>query len=113
MEISIQVDTESEKVVSKLAELNVEVLGVFSGKGFDGFSDAITIVVSLGSISLPLIASIVKELIRSRRYVKVIHEGVEITGLSEKSTFKVLKEILESQPLTERPNEGEKENGQG
>jgi hypothetical protein len=68
---------------------------VISSDRFDG-DTLIQAIVTLGSISIPLVAKIIIENIRSKKHVVVKHKGIEIKGLDAENTIKILEELSEN-----------------
>lgn len=62
-------------------------------KGFDGFSEVISLLVYLTPVSIPVLGKVIIEHIRSRKEIRVIHRGTEISGLSPDNVIKVLEAL--------------------
>lgn len=61
---------------------------------FDGVL-VLQILAALNTVTLPLIAKLVSESIRAKRYVVVKKKGIEIKGLNASDVISVLRELKE------------------
>ena len=77
-----------------LAALHGEV-EIATVKGFDGLSELAQIVVPLTAITATFIYNIVKEKVRSKRYVAIKFQGIEISGVDEERITAVLATVME------------------
>lgn len=62
---------------------------------FDGQSEVVTILLTLTPVVLTFLGKIITEQLRAKKYVKIIHKGVQIQGVDEKNAAKILKELLD------------------
>ena len=60
---------------------------------FEGGADIISAVVQVTAITLPIIGMIIRERIRSNRYIKVKVKGVEISGAGLEDIGKLLRDL--------------------
>lgn len=87
----------------EMSQDDAKLLEVFKGnedlilisiiKRFDGVSDYIQALVTLTTISIPLVAKIIIEKIRSKKHISIKYGGIEIKGISEDNVFQVLENL--------------------
>jgi len=94
MFIVIEILSQDEKFFDTLYKNQNSDVKITRSKKFDGESNLIDILINLSYFTIPFVAKVIIEFIKSRKHIKVKHKGIEITGLSEKTTLKVLKNIL-------------------
>ena len=82
-------DLDIYKDVEILPENTYEI---FKAKRADAASVVLEVIAIVTPITLPLIAGIIKERIRAKKYVKVKMDGIELQGLSEQSVERILRE---------------------
>lgn len=58
---------------------------------FDGTDGLLQAIVTLSTLSIPLIAKVIIEAIRARKHVSIKVNGTTITGVSEKTVLKILE----------------------
>lgn len=68
---------------------------VMESRGIDGSHEILSILLGLTTTSIPAIAALIIAHIRSKRYLKIVVDGIEITGVSEKNASKLLEQILQ------------------
>lgn len=74
---------------------NCEGANVINSDRFDG-SVLLQAIVTLGTISIPLVAKIIIEKLRSNRHIVIKHKGIEIKGLDADNARKILEEIAKN-----------------
>lgn len=70
---------------------------VLQTSGFDGATEVMTVLVTLTTAAMPFIASVLKEQIRSRRYVKIVYKGAQIQGISEDNIEKLINALAKNE----------------
>ena len=78
--IQLELARDDTETLQVLQTAESEPIVVATPDHFEGGAEIISAVVTLTATSLPFIASIIKEHIRSKRYIKVKVKGVEIVG---------------------------------
>jgi hypothetical protein len=91
MKIAIEVLKPNGNAFSELQQASPEVIEFVDTNRLSGETDIIAAIVTISSFTLPLVANIITELIRSRQYVKVKVKGIEVSGLSESNAMEILK----------------------
>jgi hypothetical protein len=69
-----------------------EGVNVINSDRFEGGA-VLQVIITLGTISIPLVAKIIIENLRANKHVVVKHKGIVIKGLSAENTLKVLEEL--------------------
>lgn len=98
--ISVQIqkrDSDFLGLISQDDKLEYEQLETSS---FDGQSEIVTLVITLTPMVLGFLGKIIAEQIRSKRYVKVIYEGVQVQGISEENATKLIQKMIEKKNET-------------
>ncbi|EGR0935573.1 hypothetical protein HJ107_24560 [Vibrio parahaemolyticus] len=91
--ISIQVSLEDKELIDLVNSIEEFESSCIESSSFDGQSEVMTLILSLSTLTLPLLAKIYIEHIKSKKSIKLIYKGVQVQGVSEKTILKVLKEI--------------------
>lgn len=82
-------DLEGIKALSDLGDDAV----VAKPDHFEGGAEILSAVVQVTSVTLPVIAMLIRERIKANRFIKVKMKGVEVTGASLEEVGKLLKEL--------------------
>jgi hypothetical protein len=92
--IIINLEQSDKNTIEKLLKDNGIESEIIDKKNFNGQSEIIELICTLSTVSLPIIAKIIVERIRSRKYIEVKHKGLIIKGLSEENTVKILEKLI-------------------
>ena len=90
--ILVELDRKDSDFYQPLIEELDKKVTVVEASRFDGVL-VLQILASINAVTLPLLAKLISESIRAKRYVVVKKKGVEITGLSANDAIKVLREL--------------------
>lgn len=93
--LSIQVQKDDLDFFDKLKSENSLPYTKLETSSFDGQSEVVTILLTLTPVVLTFLGKIITEQLRAKKYVKIIHKGVQIQGVDEKNAAKILKELLD------------------
>lgn len=90
----IQIDLEraddsGHEQLRKLGESAVEA----ECDEFEGGADLVTWAVELTAVSVPILGLLIRERIRSRRFIRVKLKGVEVTGAELRDVDKLLRRL--------------------
>lgn len=87
----VAIETNDRDVLKQLEAIDgtADVLAS-ERRGMNG-STLFTAVLALAPATLPVIVSIVKAQLEARKHIRVIVDGVEIRGVSEKTLMKILE----------------------
>ena len=80
-----------------LKDLGGYLVGEFSPKKFGGGEVAIQALVTLTTMSIPIVGKIVIERIRANKHVEIIADGKKVKGLSTENAIRVLKELSDKE----------------
>ena len=101
--IVLAMKVEDQNILDSFMENNNLPLHIIKPKGISDFSNLIQLVVPLSGITATLIYNLVKEQIRSKRYIKVKYKDFEVTGIEEEKIIKFLEyTISETKKLEEK-----------
>jgi putative effector of murein hydrolase len=91
--VTIEVLLSEKQVFENLQSKYQDFITLVTLRRFDGQPEILQVLVILTSVTIPAIAKIVIELIRSRKHVSLKVNGIEVKGISEENIFNILKEI--------------------
>jgi hypothetical protein len=94
MDIVLEIPSSDAPILKDLGEFSV---GEFSPKKFGGGDVVIQALVTLSSISIPIVGKIIIERIRANKHVEIIADGKKIKGLSAENAIQVLKELSDNE----------------
>jgi len=94
--IRLEIARDDTATLTRLQDLQDEGMVIATPDHFEGGVEIVSILITLTTASIPIIASIVKELIRSKRHIKVKMKGIEIAGASLADIEKFLLSIKDS-----------------
>ena len=80
----------------------------FESRGIDGTHEVLSILLGLSATSIPAIVSVLNTLIKSKRQIKIIVGGIEVSGISEKNVVTILHRILQGEARLGGKNEPRK-----
>jgi len=101
--IILEIKAEDQNILNSFMENDNLSLSVIKPQGITDFSNLIQVVVPLSGIAATLIYKLVKEQIRSKRYIKVKYKDFQITGVEEDKIIKFLEYIIsETKKLEEK-----------
>ena len=95
--ITIELPTVDEDVIKELTETHTSNVTVVHLKKFHGPADLTQVLIALTPLLIPVIAKIVIEQIRSRKYIVVKHKDTVVQGISEQNITQVLEQLLADQ----------------
>ena len=98
MKIAVEVHQDDKLLLEEIRNAEPESFEIVSAHRFGGEIGLAAALVSLTATTIPILASIVKELIRSRRYVRLKVRGVEISGVSEDKILEILNQLKSDEP---------------
>ncbi len=93
--LSIQVQKDDRDFFDTLNSENSLPYTKLETSSFDGQSEVVTVLLTLTPVVLTFIGKIISEQLRAKKYVKIIHKGVQIQGVDEKNVAKILKGLLD------------------
>ena len=93
MNIVMELHRADETVLKNLESIEKGTVSISKPKKFSGDADLISAIVTLTTISIPVIGKVIIELINAKKYVKIKVKGVEISGITEKNAIEVLETI--------------------
>ncbi len=64
-----------------------------SSKNFDGMSEVMQILVTLTTVSVPVIGKILIESIRAKSKISIKYKNIELTGLDEKEAVILIEKL--------------------
>lgn len=97
IEISLQIDATDADFQSQLSSNpNVKYFRLETSR-FDGQADVITLVVTLTPVVLAFLGKVITEQLKSRKNVKIIYKGTQVSGVSEKNAQKILQDLLDNE----------------
>ena len=80
--------------VNRLFQNAGEPLLLVESDQFDANIDIVGLLMGLTATSAPLVTKVLCELIRARKYIKVKHRGLEVTGLSEHKAAEIINGLM-------------------
>ena len=93
--VSVQVLAD-DSAFHEICQAAPESVTVVSPKHFHGGADLTQAIVALSSLTLPLLAKVLTEAIKARKFVSIKMNGVEIKGLTADNALEILKELHSS-----------------
>ena len=95
MNIVLELDASNSNV---LDELPRNAYHVVSDRGFSGGLESVQFLITVTTVMVPVLSRIIVEQIRSRKHVRLVVNGVEVSGVSEKTVLvrAVLNELAEN-----------------
>lgn len=91
--IQLNDDTESQAL---LGQLPADACECFRSKRADAAGVLLELLIYLSPLTIPIVASVIKERIKAKKFVRVKVKGLEIHGLSEESVERILREHLDA-----------------
>jgi hypothetical protein len=92
--IHVEIDPTVEPQLRDLAAALPEEIEIVSPQRFDGTISLGQALVTLTVASIPWVAKIVLEAIKSKKHVVIKTKGITISGFSETNAIQVLEKIL-------------------
>ncbi len=90
----IEVESKDEHFLRTLQTSSPFEAKLFHSRRFEGeigITEALTI---LATVTIPVIAKVIIELLRARKQVRIKVDGIEISGLTENTTVGILEKLL-------------------
>lgn len=98
MKIVLEINQEDQKLIEELPAAFPDEVEIVRVARFDGTSDLLQVLITLSPLTLALVAKVIIEMIRSKRYNRVRTNGIEITGFTAKNTIKMLEKLMQENP---------------
>jgi hypothetical protein len=93
----IELPADESECLEDLAREHHAAVTLARRKRFDGLPDFVQALVVLTPVTLPVVAKIVTEQIKSRRHISVKYKGVEVRGLADSTVISVLQLLMASE----------------
>jgi hypothetical protein len=93
MRVAIEVHRADEPLLEEIQNAEPGSFETISAHRFGGEIGVTAALVSLTATTIPVLAGIIKELIRSRKYVKLKVRGIEVAGVSEDTILEILERL--------------------
>ena len=97
MHIVLEINEKDRSLMDEFLSKYPNDVEIISVVRFDGSSDLLHAFITITTITLPLVAKIIIELIQANKHRRITKDGMEITGFSEKDTSKILEKLLEKE----------------
>jgi len=93
MEILLEVHKNDMVVLEEIKEVDDSASSILKVNKFGGDADLMAAVVTLSSVTIPVLGKIIVEMLRAKKYVKIKVKGIEIetSGVSEKKIISILE----------------------
>lgn len=95
MFITIALDANAQNQQEEMKFQDVEGIDIVEEEAFEGTEQVINLLINLSLISLGVVAKIITDNIKSKKFVKMKYKGMKVEGISEESVLKILTEIKE------------------
>lgn len=86
---------ENKKVLEENGSIRIQ------SKKFQGAPETVQFLIELSPVVVVTVASIVITYIKSRKHIKIKHNGTEVDGISEKNAVKILNMLFEQDKAAE------------
>lgn len=93
--IIIQLEPNEILLIEEIKNIPESDTELILKKNFNGQQELVEMLVKITVISLPLIANIIVQAIKSKKQIVVKHKGTTIKGLSEANTMKILEKLID------------------
>jgi hypothetical protein len=90
--IQLELARDDEDAITRLTGLGADPI-LAEPDHFEGGPEIVTAVVQVSAVALPVLAMLIRERIRARRYIKVKLKGLEITGAELKDVESFLRAV--------------------
>lgn len=95
--IVVEVQVDQKFLFDDMVQNCPKEINLVQVKKFSGDQDIIQAIIIITAATIPYIFKIVLEQIRSKKYIKLKHKGIEIRGVSEKNVMNILKSLIDKQ----------------
>lgn len=92
--VQLEFARDDEAALTTVKSLNDGSL-VATPDRFDGGVEIATAIIELTTVSVPVVAMLIRENLRTKRHIKVKMKGVEISGADLKDAERFLKSVAE------------------
>lgn len=94
--ILLEIESRDRTLVTQFLDAEPTSVEFLDINRFEGDTEITNALLVISSITIPLIAKIIIELIKSARFRSVKYKGVEIKGISKADSEKIVSSILKS-----------------
>lgn len=91
--IIIEMKKNDKEILDEIKELSPESVTIVESRKFTGQEEVLQALVQISLVAIPALGAIITESIKSKRYISIKHNGLEIKGLSHENAIKVLEEL--------------------